>query len=233
MTETPYDFVARFLEENHPDSSQAWENNKVRNNFSKICTPKQKKIVDPNKPKKAKTSFMCFCDVNRSFVKENNPGMKQTDVMREFGRLWSEVKDDDEKTKKYRAMADKDKKRYVAAMKAYVPPVDAAPPVKPKKVKKVKEKVPEYTGPKKPNTAYQLFCRDARPVVKEEVPNASSALITTMVATLWHDIKDGSKGDRYRAIEKENKKKYAIDKKKFDIENPNAPPFVSKGRYKC
>jgi len=76
---------------------------------------KMKKMVDPDKPKKAKTSFIYFCNDIRPDVIKKHPEYKLGDVMKELGKRWSEL---DNKSK-YEELHNKDKERYQDAMDAY------------------------------------------------------------------------------------------------------------------
>jgi hypothetical protein len=50
--------------------------------------------------------------------------MKTTDVGKELGRLWNVIKDNEEKTSKYKKEAEEDKVRYLKEMETYVRPSD-------------------------------------------------------------------------------------------------------------
>jgi len=78
---------------------------------------KQKKLKDPNAPKRAMSGFFWFSSEGRSKVKAANPDFSIGDVAKELGRRWSEI---DEATKaKFEAMAEKDRERYEKEKQAY------------------------------------------------------------------------------------------------------------------
>ncbi len=79
----------------------------------------QKKNVkkDPNAPKKAKTSYMYFCDDRRAALKADNPKASVGDMSKIFGAEWKELSDDDKKP--YEAKAAADKSRYAQEKGAY------------------------------------------------------------------------------------------------------------------
>lgn len=49
---------------------------------------KQKKDVDPNKPKRPMTSYMMWFSTNRNDIKEKNPDASITDISKKGGELW-------------------------------------------------------------------------------------------------------------------------------------------------
>jgi hypothetical protein len=79
---------------------------------------KKKGAKDPNKPKKAKSSYIFFCSVMRATVKDDmDDDAKAVDVTRELGRRWRELSDEDKKP--YQEMAEADKQRYADEMESY------------------------------------------------------------------------------------------------------------------
>ena len=71
---------------------------------------------NPFQPKKPKSSYFYFCDDFRSKLiekfhkKHPNEKVSISDVAKQLGKKWKELKDKDKK--KYQAQADVDKKRY-------------------------------------------------------------------------------------------------------------------------
>ena len=78
---------------------------------------KIKKRVDPNKPKRPKTSFIYFCNDNRDKVKKKHPTLKLGEVMKKLGTMWKALKP--EKRKKYEDLYSKDKTRYEEELDEY------------------------------------------------------------------------------------------------------------------
>jgi len=83
---------------------------------------KKKKKKDPNRPKRAKNSYMLFVEKHRPKVVEDNPKMKVTEVLKRMGEMWREVTD--EEKEELQAVAEEDKKRYALDMANYTPPPD-------------------------------------------------------------------------------------------------------------
>ncbi|GIL44113.1 hypothetical protein Vafri_1648 [Volvox africanus] len=78
---------------------------------------KEKKVKDPNAPKKNLTAFMYFSNSNREKVKAENPGIAFGEVGKMLGERWKGMSLDEKAP--YEQMAAKDKVRYAEAMKAY------------------------------------------------------------------------------------------------------------------
>ena len=76
--------------------------------------PKEAKQKTP----RAKSAYIFFTMDKRPEVVQQNPDMKQKDILKELARLWKEVSD--EEKEKYQKMADEDKAR-VAEEKKNMP----------------------------------------------------------------------------------------------------------------
>ena len=81
----------------------------LTNAFMKIKTPK-----NPDKPKKALTSYMFFCNDKRAEVMEKHEGKGIGDISKVMGAMWKEIKESEKK--KYEMMHEKDKERYEEEM---------------------------------------------------------------------------------------------------------------------
>ncbi|GLC39441.1 hypothetical protein PLESTB_001348900 [Pleodorina starrii] len=78
---------------------------------------KEKKVKDPNAPKKNLTAFMYFSGATRDKVKAENPGIAFGEVGKMLGERWKAMSSEDKAP--FEQMAVKDKVRYAEAMKAY------------------------------------------------------------------------------------------------------------------
>jgi len=76
-----------------------------------------KKYKDPNKPKRAMTSFMCFANATRPQVKIDQPNLSFGDVGKTLGKMFRELTP--EEKDKFIKIANKDKVRYAKAMEEY------------------------------------------------------------------------------------------------------------------
>ena len=76
---------------------------------------KMAKLKDPDKPKRAKTSFIYFCDEERPKVMTEIPNSKLGEVMKELGKRWQALHDKG----KYEVLHATDKERYRDQMDKY------------------------------------------------------------------------------------------------------------------
>ena len=73
------------------------------------------KEKDPNAPKRGKSAYLYFCNMNRdSARKALGPDAKATDVTSKLGSMWNQLKNDKRSAElsKYEKMAAEDKERY-------------------------------------------------------------------------------------------------------------------------
>lgn len=54
---------------------------------------KQKKERDENKPKRAPTAYMIWLSASREQIKNDNPGISVTDILKKGGEMWRELQD--------------------------------------------------------------------------------------------------------------------------------------------
>jgi len=78
---------------------------------------KRKTKKDPNAPKKARSSYIFFCNEHRDSLVKKYPNEKITDIAKRLGEKWKKVSSSDKK--KFEAKAEKDKERYAKEMKSY------------------------------------------------------------------------------------------------------------------
>jgi hypothetical protein len=84
---------------------------------------KMKKLKDPNKPKRAKSSYMYFAQeqrakVTKKLIKKSKDGKaSMANVSKELGALWGMLSNKDKKP--YQDEANKDRERYKDEMETY------------------------------------------------------------------------------------------------------------------
>ena len=81
-------------------------------------TKKQKKVKDPNAPKRALSAYFFFMKDTRPKVVAKNPDMKVTEIGKELGAMWRAMSDGEKAP--YVKKADADKARYEKQKAAYV-----------------------------------------------------------------------------------------------------------------
>lgn len=162
---------------------------------------KQKKWKDPNKPKRAMSSFFCYSQAERPKVKAEHPDASFGDVARILSAQYKALSE--KEMKKWVKKAEQDKIRYQEEMKHYVP-MDDPNGGKRKKAKK------DPNAPKRNMSAYFLFSVHIRPSVKDENSDASFGDIARIISA------------KYKALDEDERKvwekKAAADKERYQQE---------------
>lgn len=139
---------------------------------------KSKKVKDVNAPKRAKSNYILFCEVNRPKLKSKNPTFSAKELIIECGKAW---KSSSEKEKeKFRGLAQKDKERYQSEMDKYTPAEPSSS----------SEKEPKE---KRPLTAYLCYYNAVRKTIAAEMPGQSSKEVTKAVGARWKSLTDAEK----------------------------------------
>jgi len=178
--------------------------------------PKSKrKKGKKNGPKRPKSAYIFFCQDKRPEVREQNPEMKATEVTKELGAMWNEIKETDDALE-YINLAKKDKVRYNQELEN-TPAVTSEDDDQEKKKKKKKNK---KDGPKKAKSAYIFFCQNKRPEVREQNPEMKATEVTKELGAMWNEIKATDDALEYVNLAKE-------DKVRYNEEMENAPVVTS------
>ena len=234
------DFIKSFLETHGVDSEvfdewQAEETQKAVESLMKTLTTKsptkEKKLKDPNAPKRGKSAYLFFCAEWRAQVKEDlGDEAKATEVTSELGVRWNALKakteEDDKKAQKemakYVKQAQEDKERYTEEMSDYTPPSDEelAEIASKKGSKGSGGKTKKDPGaPKRPKSAYLFFCADVREAVKAELDEPTAKDVMAELGVKWSELKDNSgkdkkvkkQLDKYTKQAEEDKERYATE----------------------
>ena len=110
----------------------------------------------------------------------------------------------DKEKKRFAEMAEKDKARYDKEMSSYIPPAGEG--------KKRKKKDPN--APKRPLSAFFLFCHDERPAVKAIHPTHSVGEIAKELGERWNKIAPELKS-KYEAKAQVDKGRYEKDMQQY------------------
>jgi len=155
---------------------------------------------DPRKPRGKTTSYAFFVATCREEHKKKHPGTSVS--FSEFSKKCSERwKTMSAKEKvKFEDMAKNDKVRYDSEMKTYIPPKGS----KPMKKKK------DPNAPKRPPSAFFVFCSEHRPRIKEENPGIAIGDIAKKLGELWSKQTDKDKAP-FAAKASKLKEKYEKD----------------------
>ncbi|XP_061685736.1 high mobility group protein B2a isoform X2 [Syngnathoides biaculeatus] len=155
---------------------------------------------DPNKPRGKTSSYAFFVATCREEHKKKHPGASVgfAEFSKKCSERWKTMSGKEKQ--KFEEMAKNDKVRYDREMKTYVPPKGA------KKGKKKKDP----NAPKRPPSAFFVFCSEHRPRIKEENPGISIGDIAKKLGELWSTQGPKDKAP-YEAKAAKLKEKYETD----------------------
>lgn len=97
----------------HPDMVEEVQKHFVYQDTKKHLKP----MKDANAPKKAKTSYLLFCNSIREEVMKANPNLDMGQVSKILGARWKSATE--EVKEQFKADAEKDKERYRVEIEAY------------------------------------------------------------------------------------------------------------------
>eukprot|EP00740_Mantoniella_antarctica_P026562 CAMPEP_0198706090 /NCGR_PEP_ID=MMETSP1468-20131203/390783_1 /TAXON_ID=1461545 /ORGANISM="Mantoniella sp, Strain CCMP1436" /LENGTH=441 /DNA_ID=CAMNT_0044465013 /DNA_START=1270 /DNA_END=2595 /DNA_ORIENTATION=- len=160
------------------------------------------------KPKRARTAYLIFCDRNREQVMRevhSDPTSKfkreeMQAVTTRLAELWTNVVPQELAECKLAAVLCKEE--FQKQKDVYVPPV-YQPVTKGKKSKGGRR---EGDKPKRPRTAYLLFAEDCRRGLKKADPALSFTATSQMVSKEWKELAEAKKVQYQRTAEKEQEK---------------------------
>ena len=212
QTKTIMAFVDQFLDNNSDMDScsliEAWNDKKpafetlIKAQF-KNKAPK----TDPAKPKRPVTTYQLYMTKHRQEVVDD--GYDQKEVMGELARRYNVEKE--EETEEYLGLvevAQTDKDRYTEEMKSYTP----TPGFEPKRK--------DPNAPKRPKSAYNIFCEETRASVKEENPEMTQPEIMSELGRMWKELgPDDDETERLNELAADDKERY-----KKEMESYVRPP---------
>ena len=131
---------------------------------------------DPNKPRGKMSSYTFFVQTCREEHKKKHPdsSVNFAEFSKKCSERWKTMSAKEKS--KFEDMAKSDKARYDREMKNYVPP---------KGDKKGKKKDPN--APKRPPSAFFLFCSEHRPKIKSEHPGLSIGDTAKKLGEMWSE----------------------------------------------
>ena len=215
-------FISFLTEHGSEDMLEKWNEEENMTAFQAVLAKSEakrsseKKIKDPNAPKKGKNSYIIFCSKKREEAKAAlGKDAKPTEVSSKLGEMWSLLKasakaSDKKELKSYEDESAADKLRFEEEMKEYQPPSDdeLATIFQGKKKKKTSEKDPN--APKRGRSAYILFCAAKREEAKESLgDDAKGKEVMARLGQMWTELKE----DESRASELAKYEKAAADDK--------------------
>uniref|UniRef100_A0A8C8T9L4 High mobility group protein B1 n=1 Tax=Peromyscus maniculatus bairdii TaxID=230844 RepID=A0A8C8T9L4_PERMB len=124
---------------------------------------------DPKKPRGKMSSYAFFVQTCREEHKKKHPDASVN--FSEFSKKCSERW----KTMPFEDMAKADKARYEREMKTYIPPKG-----------ETKKTFKDPNAPKRPPSAFFLFCSEYRPQIKGEHPGLSIWDVAKKLGEMWN-----------------------------------------------
>lgn len=202
-------FVVDFLDA-HGVDSKLWLASENMKKFKSLFHP-TRKVKDKDKPKRASSAYLYFCQAKRPSVKEQlGKDSGATQVTTELGRMWRELKnnpDCDTLMAPYQKLAEKDRARYNKEMASYVPPTQEELKKKRKRTK---------SGPKRARSAYIFFCSEKRAQAKKnlEGQDANAKDVTAELGRMWREFKNSGNQkemNKYLQLHEEDKKRFETE----------------------
>ncbi|XP_012692465.1 high mobility group protein B2a [Clupea harengus] len=156
---------------------------------------------DPSKPRGKTSSYAYFVSTCREEHKKKQPDVPVnfTEFSKKCSERWKLLTAKEKL--KFEDLAKSDKVRYEREMKTYVPPKGMGKPGKRKK---------DPNAPKRPPSAFFVFCADHRPKIKGEHPGISIGDIAKKLGVLWSKQTPSDKKP-YEAKALKLKEKYEKD----------------------
>lgn len=162
---------------------------------------------DPNKPRGLMTGYAYFVQTCREEHKRKHPN--ESVVFTEFSRKcatrWKSMSDAEKKP--FTDLTKADRVRYEREMKDYISMGGDASKRKSKKKK-------DPNAPKRPQSAFFLFCADYRAPLKAENPNLSVGEIAKALGKKWAETKPDVKS-KYTQQGEVLKAKYNKEMEKY------------------
>ena len=204
ITATLNDFITGFIQKfDNQEQLDLWTSEDNQKAFEKLVSSlvnkKLKKLASKEekepRPKKGKTAYLFFCSAERGNMKKKYPALTNKEITKKLGEKWTSIKDDEDKIKIYKDMAEEDKERFEQ---------EKSDMGKPKKNKK------DDGGIKKNKSAYIFFCEEQRQVIKSENPEMKAKEIMSELGKRWKELDDKEK---YKELAEKDKERYEEEKK--------------------
>ncbi|KAJ7320232.1 hypothetical protein JRQ81_019743 [Phrynocephalus forsythii] len=131
---------------------------------------------DPKKPRGKMSSYAYFVQTCREEHKKKHPdaSVNFSEFSKKCSERWKTMSAKEKG--KFEDMARADKVRYEREMKTYIPPKGES-----------KKKFKDPNAPKRPPSAFFLFCSEYRPKIKGESPGLSIGDVAKKLGEMWNN----------------------------------------------
>jgi len=182
---------------------------------------KKKRKRDPNAPKKPISAYLLFCQVERAAIKLKHPGIKGSELTKKVGEAWTTLSD--EAKSKFHDALKEAMATYTAEKAAY----DRAQAALPENMRfgfdaqskshgdGKKKRITDPNAPKKPISAYLLFCEEERKKLKAQHKGIKGSELTKKVGEAWTSLGDKAKAKFHDAFAKALEM-YKLNKAAYD-----------------
>uniref|UniRef100_A0A5F9DSA2 HMG box domain-containing protein n=1 Tax=Oryctolagus cuniculus TaxID=9986 RepID=A0A5F9DSA2_RABIT len=137
---------------------------------------------DPKKPRGKMSSYTFFVQTCPEKHKKRHPdaSVNFSEFSKKCSERWKTMSA--KKKGKFEDMAKADKARYEREMKIYIPPKG-----------ETKKKFKDPNAPKRPPSAFFLFCSEYCPKIKGEHPGLSIGDVAKKLGEMWNNTAAGDK----------------------------------------
>lgn len=189
-----------YLHQVDPNENLAMTLN-ASNMLQDLETKMDKKDSKGKKPKGRMSNYTFFVQMCREEHRKKHPNenVNFTEFSKKCAERWKVMSEKEKK--RFADMAEKDKQRYDREMATYTPPAGEGG-------RKRKKKDPN--APKRPLSAFFLFCQDERPAVKAIYPNYSVGEAAKELGERWNKVTAEAKA-KYEAKAQQDKARYDKD----------------------
>ncbi|CAO2630749.1 High mobility group protein B1 [Lemmus lemmus] len=131
---------------------------------------------DPKKPRGKMSSYAFFVQTCREEHKKKHPdaSVNFSEFSKKCSERWKTMSAKEKR--KFEDMAKADKACYKREMKTYIPPKG-----------ETKKKFKDPNAPKRPPSAFFLFCSEYRPKIKGEHPGLSIGDVAKKLGEMWNN----------------------------------------------
>ncbi|XP_054535078.1 high mobility group protein B1-like [Pan troglodytes] len=131
---------------------------------------------DPKKPRGKMSSYAFFVQTCREECKKKHPdaSVSFSEFSKKCSERWKAMSAKDKG--KFEDMAKVDKARYEREMKTYIPPKG-----------ETKKKFEDSNAPKRPPSAFLLFCSEYCPKIKGEHPGLPISDVAKKLVEMWNN----------------------------------------------
>ena len=181
--------IAAYANNNNPHNNN--QNNLMLNKID------QRKMEKSKKPKGRMSAYTFFVQTCREEHRKKHPNenVNFTEFSKKCAERWKQMTDKEKK--RFADMAEKDKQRYDREMSTYVPAAGEG--------KKKRKKDPN--APKRPLSAFFLYCADERAAIKAVHPTHSVGEVAKELGEKWNKVTPDVKA-KYEAKAQLDKGRY-------------------------